>query len=625
MKKFKKLICSALAVMMLFSLVVSASACTTVAVGKDASADGSVMVAHTCDGWYDHRIQIVEGGTHADGEMVDIYNDPCTDTKNTPELVGQVPQVPETYTYFNIAYPFMNEKGVIISEFTWSGRSEVGSPNGMMVIANLQMLGLQRAATARECVEVMGAIAEEYGYCDGGECLLVADQNEVWIFEVCGGGPLWAAGSDAPGAHWAARRVPDDQVFVGANRSRLGVIDFNDTDNYMWSTDITALPKDMGWWNEGEDFNFTNIFNPEPYGYMFYASRREWRAFSLLAPSQDFPVVDRYTHYDFSITPDEPVTVQNIMDIYSDHLEGTEYDLTTDEAAGPFGSPTRWQVPGSMKPEEQKSEDWEREIAQFRCSYSFVAQLRPNMPAGVGSLLWFGEDSPDTTVYTPLYAGTTEVPTAWSTGDRKNFDTSCSWWAFNLVNNYANLNWNAMYPVIRERKAAIEKEYFDNQAEVEAEAVRLYESGDEAGARAYLTEYVNNNLNKLNDDWWSFAWELLGHYYDGIRIEEDGSSTTLGYPTEWLQEVNFGGTSVADQAKLNGEAPAESEEPSESVEPSEEPSESVQPSESQQPTGEPSEPAVNTESSNGTAIIIGVVAAVVVAAAAWFFLKKKKN
>ena len=427
---------------MLCSLVISASACTTVAVGKDASADGSVMVAHTCDGWYDHRIQIVEGGIHADGEMVDIYRDPCTDTKSTPELVGQVPQVPETYTYFNIAYPFMNEKGVIISEFTWSGRSEVGSPEGLMVIANLQMLGLQRAATARECVEVMGAIAEEYGYCDGGECLLVADQNEVWIFEVCGGGPLWTSDSGTPGAHWAARRVPDDQVFVGANRSRLGVIDFNDTDNYMWSTDITALPQQMGWWNEGEDFNFTNIFNPEPYGYMFYASRREWRAFSLLAPSQDFPVVDRYTHYDFSITPDEPVTVQNIMDIYSDHLEGTEYDLTTDEAAGPFGSPTRWQVPGGMKPEELKSEDWEREIAQFRCSYSFVAQLRPNMPAGVGSLLWFGEDCPDTTVYTPLYAGTTEVPTAWSTGDRKNFDTSCSWWAFNLVNNYANLNWN---------------------------------------------------------------------------------------------------------------------------------------------------------------------------------------
>ena len=29
----------------------------------------------------------------------------------------------------------MNEKGVVMSEFTWSGRSEVGNPQGMMVIA----------------------------------------------------------------------------------------------------------------------------------------------------------------------------------------------------------------------------------------------------------------------------------------------------------------------------------------------------------------------------------------------------------------------------------------------------------------------------------------------------------
>ena len=60
-------------------------------------------------------------------------------------------------------------------------------------------------------------------------------------------------------------------------------------------------------------------------------------------------------------------------------------------------------------------------------------------------------------------------------------------------------------------------------------------------------------MNQLNEDWWNFAWELLGHYYDGMRIEEDGSSTTLGYPTEWLEAVGFASTSVAYQAKLAGE------------------------------------------------------------------------
>lgn len=617
MKRFKKMICAIVAMATLSSAMM-ANACTTVAVGKDASDTGSVLVAHTCDGWYDHRIQIVEGGTHAEGEMVDIYRDPCTDTKTTPELVGQVPQVAETYTYFNIAYPFMNEKGVVMSEFTWSGRSEMYSTEALFVIANLQMLGLQRADTAREAIEVMGALAEEYGYADGGECLLVADQNEVWIFEICGPGPLWTPDSGAPGAHWAARRVPDDQVYAGANRSRLGVIDFDDPDNYMWSTDITAMPEQMGWWSEGEEFNFTNIFNPEPYGYMFYASRREWRVFNLLAPSQEFPVIDRYTHYDFTITPDEPVTVQNIMDIYSDHLEGTEYDMTQGLAAGPFGNPTRWQIGSGQKPEDMSSEDWEREIAQFRCSYSFVAELRPDMPGELGSVLWFGEDSPDTTVYTPIYAGTTEVPVEWSTGDRKNFDQDCAWWAFNLVNNYANLNWDAMYPVIRERKAEIEAEYFAEQADIDAQAMALYEAGDLEGAKALVTEYVYNNMTELNETWWNFAWELLGHYYDGMMLDAEGNSTTLGYPTEWLEAVGFGETSVADQQMLSGEAPAETEEPTE-----EEPAE--EPTETEEPAGEPAEPAVNTETSNTTAIIIGVVVVLVVAVAAYFVLKNKKE
>ncbi len=613
MKHMRRLLCLIMAVVMLSTAVIAANACTTVAVGKDASDTGAVLVAHTCDGWYDHRIQIVEGGKHSADEVVEIYGDPCTLTKSDVTLTGTIPQAEETYTYFNIGYPFMNEKGVIMSEFTWSGDyNNFYNGTGMFYIANLEMLGLQRAATAREAVEVMGALAEEYGYIDGGECLLVADQNEVWIFEICGPGPLWTPESDAPGAHWAARRVPDDQVYVGANRSRLGVLDFDDPDTLV-STNITDWPEQLGLWSEGEEFNYTDIFNPTPYGYMFYASRREWRAFSLISPSQEFPVVDRWTHYDFTITPDEPVTKQLIMrDIYSDHLEGTEYDLTQGAAAGPFNNPTRWQVQSSQKPET--GEDWERIIAQFRCSYSFVAELRQDMPGEIGTVLWFGEDSPDTTVYVPVYAGTTEVPEQWSSGDRKSFDRNCAWWAFNFVNNYANLNWAEMYPVIRERKFEIEDALFAEQADVDAKALELWNKGDEAGAKKYLTEYVCETMNEVNDAWWAFAWELAGTYYDGIRINEDGSSTTLGYSTEWLIEVGYGQTSLDDIAMLNGET---EEEPVETEA-------APAPVETEAAPAETSAPDVNTTSSNSTALIIGIVAAIAAGAVYFFCMKKKK-
>ncbi len=615
-KMLKSAVTLTLACATVMGASVTSNACTTLAVGKDASENGSVLVSHTCDGWYDHRIQIVEGGTHAEGEMVDIYNDPCVATKKDPELVGQIPQAAETYTYFNIGYPFMNEKGVVMSEFTWSGRSEVGNPQGMMVIANLEMLGLQRAATAREAVQVMGEMAEKYGYVDGGECLLVSDNTETWIFEICGGGPLWTPESGTPGAHWAARRVPDDQVYTGANRSRIGVIDFNDTENFMWSTDITALPKQLGWWSDGEDFNFTQIFNPEPYGYEFYASRREWRVFSLLAPSQEFPLLDNQSHYDFTIVPDELVSVQDIMDIYSDHLEGTEYDMTKGLAAGPWGNPHRFQLASGDKPESAANEDWEREIAQFRCTYSFVAELRPDMPGEIGSVLWFGQDSPDTTVYTPIYAGTTKVPEQWSTGDRKSFDQNCAWWAFNFIGNYAQLNWNAMYPVIREKKAEIEAKYFAEQADIDAQALELYNTQGVDAAKAFVTDYVYNNLETLNNEWWAFAWQLVGTYYDGMRIEEDGSSTTLGYPTEWLEAVGFGSTSLADKAKLNGETPAAEEAEEAPATPGES---------AAAPSGDVAAPSVNTTTSNSTALVIGSVCVVIVAIGAVIVLTKKRG
>ena len=109
MMKMRRLICLIMAVVMLSTAAIAANACTTVAVGKDASDTGAVLVAHTCDGWYDHRIQIVEGGKHAAGEVVEIYGDPCTLTKSDVTLTGTIPQVEETYTMFNIGYPFMNE------------------------------------------------------------------------------------------------------------------------------------------------------------------------------------------------------------------------------------------------------------------------------------------------------------------------------------------------------------------------------------------------------------------------------------------------------------------------------------------------------------------------------------
>ena len=100
------------------------------------------------------------------------------------QKVGEIPQVEKTYTYFHVGYPIMNEKSVVMGEYTWGGREENECQNGMFMIEQLQVLGLQRGATAREVIKVIGELAEKYGYADGGEALTVGDKNEIWLFEI---------------------------------------------------------------------------------------------------------------------------------------------------------------------------------------------------------------------------------------------------------------------------------------------------------------------------------------------------------------------------------------------------------------------------------------------------------
>jgi len=81
--------------------------CTSIIVGKDASVDGSVMTTHTCDGWYDNRIQIVPGQTFEKGTMTNVYTEICHLTQPGKELikVGEIPQAEKTYTISMLAIP----------------------------------------------------------------------------------------------------------------------------------------------------------------------------------------------------------------------------------------------------------------------------------------------------------------------------------------------------------------------------------------------------------------------------------------------------------------------------------------------------------------------------------------
>jgi hypothetical protein len=172
--------------------------CTSIQVGKNASTDGSVMTAHSCDGNYRTWLQIEPRRVNPPGTRRPIYwgllhTETPGDMRGV-RLKGDIPDVAETYRYFNVAYPAMNEKGLSIGETTIGGRSELRNDDGLFLIENLQAIALERTTTARDAIQLIGELVKEYGYGDYGECLTFADSKEVWHFEIMGAGPMTTSG-----------------------------------------------------------------------------------------------------------------------------------------------------------------------------------------------------------------------------------------------------------------------------------------------------------------------------------------------------------------------------------------------------------------------------------------------
>ena len=171
-----------------------AESCTSIMVGKKASTDGSVMTAHSCDSNYRTWLTMEESKTYKDGKQPIywgmLHTEEHDDLRNL-EVKGYItaPETP-TYRFLNVAYPCMNEKQLAIGETTTVGRKELKRKDGLFMIEELERVALERCSTAREAIALMGALAEEYGYADGGECLTVADKKEVWHFEIYGNGTL---------------------------------------------------------------------------------------------------------------------------------------------------------------------------------------------------------------------------------------------------------------------------------------------------------------------------------------------------------------------------------------------------------------------------------------------------
>lgn len=501
--------------------------CTSIMVGKKASTDHSVITSHTCDGNYRTWLNIVPAATYADTIKHIVYKGTMKTEavwdKTGLTLAGTIPQAKQTYAYLNTAYPCLNEKQLAIGETTITGRKELVNEKGMFNIEELQRVVLQRCTTAREAIKLMGELVKQYGYGDWGECLTLADKNEVWQFEIFG------EGADHTGGVWAAQRIPDDHVGISANVTRIGEIDLSKPDYFMASDNVKEVALRMKLWDGTTPFKFYKAYSVSKKPFTI----RDFVILSTLAPSLNLK-------YDadelpFSVKPDKKVSVQDVLAFYRTTYEGTYYDMTKNlkvakttykkdgtvekvdtvlyEGASPWLGRDEAAVYNALKP---GTVEFQRTVSVAWCAYSQIIQLRDWLPDEVGGVAWFSFDNPGQSPRLPIYSGNLSLPDSYNICGQQRYREDAAVWSFRKANKLATVKWQKARKQVEGEVAALESKAFSEQAALEAQVKELVKKGKNQEARELVTRYSNDFSRGAMQRWHELEISLWGMFGKGF-------------------------------------------------------------------------------------------------------------
>ncbi|WP_406030229.1 C69 family dipeptidase [Succinivibrio sp.] len=450
------------------SLLQSAFACTTALVTKGASADGSVFVTHSNDGYTgDTSVVYVPASDHAEGEKRAVYPSACArepyptyNTDYTPRLnvkgrgpdyqfegeketlpLGYIPQVEHTYAYLDSNYGIINEHGLMLGECTDSSR-RIGyihpeKTEGIFYSSELGRVALERCKKAREAVVLMGKLIDEYGLWGTAETLLVADKEEGYVLEM-------APNPSGKGGFWVAQKVPDGEFFIAANQFRIRGLNPENKDQIFNLAMLDEL-KNLGWAKYDKDgyLDWLRSIDSNEYSHPYACLRRVWRGLDIAAPSLKLPAwvegFDTYA-YPFSVKPDKKMTVDDLMKIHRDTYDNTEFDYSKGETGGLFAHPYSFGLYNK-----------ERVISVTSITYIWINQVNDKLPAPIS---WIALTSPAQSVFVPLPVA--PITKRYSRVDRKHYDPTKAYWAATEVGTLTRGYYSALIPIVRQTAGDLE-------------------------------------------------------------------------------------------------------------------------------------------------------------------------
>ena len=441
------------------------SECTTIIIGKEQTADGSMIVARSedWDAMEAKNYEIFEGTDNGPREFV---------AKDSPFRC----ELPEKALGYSALSPYnlhghwgsagFNTAGVGMSATESIFSSDEVLKHDPLVengVAENSVFNitLPYVHTAREGVERLGMLIEKYGIAEGFGIGFV-DSKEIWYLET------------ACGHRWLACRMPKDQYFVTGNQSRFRTYDPNDKENYLASADLIEFAEKHGLYNPAQGaFDFHEAYARDIKLDTTYNYPRVWGLQQFFSPEikndvtkNTFPVFAKAAH---------KVTLTELRTAFRFHYDNTEHD--------PYLN---------SNPKEPY-----RPVSIFRTTQTHLLQVRPELPQAIGCVNYVAMGMADLGVFLPLYQGITSYPEAYTKGNGESSDDS-AYWKFRKIMVLGMTNYNKYAPVIKEAYAKFEAETDQRQREMEEEYLRIYKT-QPLHAQDLLQAFSDKVLNSALD------------------------------------------------------------------------------------------------------------------------------
>lgn len=441
------------------------SECTTIIIGQEQTADGSMIVARSedWDAMEAKNYEIFEGTDNGPREFV---------AKDSPFRC----ELPEKALGYSALSPYnlhghwgsagFNTAGVGMSATESIFSSDEVLKHDPLVengVAENSVFNitLPYVHTAREGVERLGMLIEKYGIAEGFGIGFV-DSKEIWYLET------------ACGHRWLACRMPKDQYFVTGNQSRFRTYDPNDKENYLASADLIEFAEKHGLYNPAQgSFDFHEAYARDIKLDTTYNYPRVWGLQQFFSPEikndvtkNTFPVFAKAAH---------KVTLTELRTAFRFHYDNTEHD--------PYLN---------SNPKEPY-----RPVSIFRTTQTHLLQVRPELPQAIGCVNYVAMGMADLGVFLPLYQGITSYPEAYTKGNGESSDDS-AYWKFRKIMVLGMTNYNKYAPIIKEAYAKFEAETDQRQREMEEEYLRIYKT-QPLHAQDLLQAFSDKILNSALD------------------------------------------------------------------------------------------------------------------------------